>query len=205
VASHGKGIWINYCCNWQGGTNLVSNNFVRIQGSDSDEDEAAVQINNSGGLMVVYNSFIIGTQAGIDNDVLVLPDGPGEPCGNFEVMNNILANFSGGRSINLQRIDDVTQSDHNDLYTEGDTLGYFGDGQALSDLSAWQVLSNLDADSVSADPDFASDTDYHVCAVTLNDAAIPVDNVGIDLDGDPRDGQTPDIGADEFDPSTCHE
>ncbi|HIO72109.1 MAG TPA: right-handed parallel beta-helix repeat-containing protein, partial [Flavobacteriales bacterium] len=117
---------------------------------------------------------------------------------NFNLINNILSNIGGGYSIYTTHTGTFNASDHNNLFTTGQVLGYWNGNQA--NLAAWNTASGKDANSLSIDPLYTSNTDLHVREITLNLAGTPVVGVADDIDNEPRDPVTPDIGADEFVP-----
>ena len=93
-----------------------------------------------------------------------------------------------------------TSIDYNDYYASGapGVLGFLGADQAT--LAAWQTATGQDANSVSGDPHFVTNTDLHI-----NTAYNIVSNNGLflaaaptDIDGEARSATTPDIGADEY-------
>ena len=89
-------------------------------------------------------------------------------------------------------------ANNNNLYSTGDFLG-FRAGTQHNNLSAWQTATSQDVNSISVDPDYVGATDLHVLPIS------PVSNLGAtttgittDIDGESRDFENPDIGADEF-------
>lgn len=77
-------------------------------------------------------------------------------------------------------------------------LAIFGGG----DLNSWQAATGEDASSIEqSNPFFLSATDPHIVASSLSAAEGNASVVGFvtdDIDGQPRSGSTPDLGADEF-------
>ena len=67
-----------------------------------------------------------------------------------------------------------------------------------------KLISKKDSNSVSINPQFFSETDLHVKEITLNSAGTPLNIITDDIDGDVRDLNFPDIGADEFE-NTKHD
>jgi hypothetical protein len=97
-------------------------------------------------------------------------------------------------------------SDRNDLYAPG-TGGIVGSSPGSIDqasLSNWQTATGQDAASISADPQFinpngtALQVDLHLSGASpcLGNGT-PAGGVITDIDNDPRNSITPDIGADE--------
>ncbi|KAA3597104.1 MAG: choice-of-anchor D domain-containing protein, partial [Calditrichaeota bacterium] len=71
-------------------------------------------------------------------------------------------------------------------------------GQSLLD---WQTVSGQDFSSFNADPKFISVTDPHIDPTQYSPAdnnGVPIASVTVDIDGDTRDANAPDIGVDEF-------
>jgi len=66
-------------------------------------------------------------------------------------------------------------------------------------LAAWQTATSQDANSISANPEFISDTDLHITAgsTVVAGMGVTIATVPTDIDGDTR-LNPPDIGADEF-------
>jgi hypothetical protein len=78
-----------------------------------------------------------------------------------------------------------------------------GPGTSFLGLSNWKtaLTATQDANSVQGNPQFLSLTDFHIntaVASVVESAGTPVAGITDDLDGDPRNAVTPDIGADEF-------
>ena len=82
------------------------------------------------------------------------------------------------------------------FYTTGNNLAYWSGNK--TSLTALQTTSLKDSNSVSINPGFAAVDDLHVNNFALNQVGIPIAAVIDDIDGEPRDTLTPDIGADEF-------
>ena len=56
----------------------------------------------------------------------------------------------------------------------------------------------MDNNSLSVTPFFTSETDLSINQVLLNNAGLPVSGIDNDIDGNPRDPVSPDIGAKEY-------
>ncbi|MBD3246338.1 MAG: hypothetical protein GF333_04940 [Candidatus Omnitrophica bacterium] len=87
-------------------------------------------------------------------------------------------------------------SDYNDFYAPyGASAGYYN--SVRDTLSDWQSATSQDANSISTNPYFASDSDLHLEDVSpCQGAGISAGGISDDYDGDAR-AATPDIGADE--------
>ncbi|MBX7043268.1 MAG: hypothetical protein K1X85_10220 [Ignavibacteria bacterium] len=93
-------------------------------------------------------------------------------------------------------------SNYNDLFVNGTggVLGYFNSAD-VADISSWRTATGKDTNSISSDPKFFSPADLHIDSnVTsqVNGAGSPGTGITADIDGNPRNATSPDIGADEF-------
>jgi hypothetical protein len=97
-------------------------------------------------------------------------------------------------------------SDYNDLYASAGSVARVGDTVFL-DLPAWRGHSSTpDGHSISRDPLFVPDDNYHLSSASpCRDSGIPVAGFLYDIDLDERDTLAPDIGADEFTPGAVSE
>ncbi len=115
---------------------------------------------------------------------------------NLNVVNNIFANHGGGYAYVINQPAAIDSSDYNDLYTTGVNLALWG--ADITDLSSLQIANGKESHSISNDPMFVSGTDLHATAAAVDSAGTPLTEVVDDIDGDLRDSNFPDIGADEF-------
>lgn len=121
---------------------------------------------------------------------------------NINLVNNNLINTGGGYTYNVpgNNTTDLVNVNYNNLYSTGSNLSQWG-GTDYSNLSAHVSGSSKDSNSLSIDPGFVNNLDLHVSNIGINGKAIPYSNVKDDIDGDTRNSNTPDIGADEFFPA----
>jgi len=117
--------------------------------------------------------------------------------GNLNIQNNFITNIGGGFAIYKSSSSTVFESDYNNLYTTGAVLGYNGTNTA--DLAAWKTSTGKDSHSVSVAPIYYGPSDLHTMAFTIDGLATPL-GITEDIDGEPRNMTTPDMGADEFTP-----
>jgi hypothetical protein len=122
------------------------------------------------------------------------------------VMNNIFVNtrtngshnnnyaFSLGHSDNA---DDMTLN-YNAYWADGTgtVLAYNG----TSDVTALPILAGKDANSINSEVTFTNTAtaDLHTSTAALNASALVITGITTDFDGNTRNPQFPDIGADEF-------
>jgi len=113
---------------------------------------------------------------------------------NLEMTNTICAAFGSGYA--LYQNASSSLSLFNNMYwvtANASRLVYWGAN--YSDVASLQAASGTDANSVFQDPGFVSASDLHLQAG--NNLGTPIPEVSDDIDGESRDGASPDIGADE--------
>ena len=179
-----RGIKIyNYSGTQPGG---IYNNFIAC--GNNGNIAHGIEVRSSQNLRILYNS--VSTLTGAAFYPLLLQDNSG-----LDLRNNIFYS-QGTKPAVYIRNTSFTSADHNCYFSGGPVLGYWD--QDCADLAAIRTASGMNEHSVSADPGFVSDTDLHVTAAALDSAGVPVTGIIEDIDGDLRDPQYPDIGADEF-------
>ena len=164
---------------------------------------------STGGVNVYHNSVhMYGTlasdSAGVNTAFGVLSPN----VSSLDVRDNIFVNkFSNTTStvdksyaINSQALSTAfTNINYNDYYVEGPSgiLGYLGGDRTT--LTAWQSATGQDANSISGNPEFISDTDIHINPNSsfVSNKGFYLGSVPTDIDGDTRNNP-PDIGADEY-------
>ncbi len=186
----GNGIYLYQCTGGTGfptGPGLVANNFVEGTTSTNGIDIYQSNYENVFNNSVNINGPSSAAYYGYNNATGVT------------VENNNFANTGGGYAVNFASSDGATAMDNNNLYTVGNFVARYGSTE-LVDLPAWQAATGKDLASVSYNPAFVSTTNLHTASNWLNAKGIPLVDVTDDIDGNPRDGSTPDIGADEYTP-----
>ncbi len=165
----------------------VYNNFVRLESAGQGRG-----IYMSGSDYGVYHNTVKISGSGTDNESLYL-DAAGSIC-----KNNVLVNVAGGEAAYYDTTGLV--SDYNLYYGTGNTKIY-GTGSILAnDLEEWQTGSGgRDMHSVYRLPEFVSDSNLHMEDPWIANTGTPVASVSKDIDGEVRDLQHPDLGADEYD------
>jgi hypothetical protein len=171
-----------------GTSGLIANNFITITGANA----TGIHLNNVTNQDVYYNSVYV-----------ISGNGNAKPFytqngGSINIVNNIFSNIGGGYAYYVNNTGAIGTSDYNDFYATGTNLANWGGDR--TDLSALQTASGKDANSISENPLFVSSSNLHVKSAALDGKATPLSSVTDDIDGNPRDGSTPDIGADEFTP-----
>lgn len=128
---------------------------------------------------------------------------------NISVRNNILINTlvnnlnpaAKAFAINTAAPAAFATINHNDYVVSGPQgITGFLNSDRLT-LTDWQAATGQDANSIAIAPVFFSNTDLHLVSaqnLCLDGAGTPLAVVTTDFDGEARDANTPDIGADEF-------
>ena len=125
------------------------------------------------------------------------------PGTDINIRNNI---FVGGTSYAFYNSSNPTTGytlNYNLYYATGANLAF--NGAAFTSLTAWQAAqSTHNANSISGDPGFLSNTDFHIIGTLPNNLGVNgLATVDIDNDVRPASGSTVvDMGADEFTPLT---
>ena len=173
--------------------NLLYNNFIGVGASYSGFDFAGVALINSDFTVVANNNVAMDGNGNNSTGLLAVGGSQNE------VVNNSFANFGFGKAVIYDSPFSVINSNHNNLFTNGPTLAEYS-GAAYVDVVSWSAVG-YDLNSVSSDPQYYNvPDDLHVCNLGLDGKGIPLPFALGDIDGDPKDPTTPDIGADEFTP-----
>lgn len=185
------GIRIYYCDATSAAPGLVANNMISYDGSGT---RYCLYVYNSM-YQNIYNNSIRSEGSGTSYTGYIYISSTS--YGPYNFYNNSIVNLgtSGyalyGTSTALPLID----FKNNNLFTNSATLCSYS--TAYSDIAAWNSATG--GNDISVDPGYLSATDLHTFSIDLNAAAMPVPEVTTDFDGDPRNPNFPDIGADEFD------
>jgi hypothetical protein len=165
-------------------------------------DNNTVYLNHSANPNISSNCYEIGTSSG--------------PV--INTRNNIFVNATAGqtspaihlgiRSTSATLMGNTgSVSDRNDVFIADAVQGFFGQGNATNyaDVVAWQAgMVGFDANSIGADPVLVNPAicDLHASSSFVNGTASPLAWVTVDVDNQARNATTPDMGYDEFTPTT---
>lgn len=178
-------------CTSIGGANLVANNFFRSY-------EVGLDVNNSDSVFIINNSFYQYTQppyTSITGCVTLLNNT------NVLFMNNILSSVRPGAIVYLGAADTASFEPNNNIYFKNpdSVIRIFGGNNDYISWSQWQEQGK-DMASFYANPYYLSAGDLHIDNLVIADSnAVAYPFVQDDIDGDLRDFNYPDIGADEID------
>jgi len=172
---------------------MIFNNFILQTGNSTAINYGIYLINNQA-ITIQSNNVKITSTSTANGRALFASQG-----NNLDFRNNILSNFGGGYAVYFTpSIPTWTiVSNYNDLYTIGTYLGCKGSSN-FTNLTNWKSGTGYDINSLSVDPYFVSANDLHVHSKALDSAGYYNPKITKDIDGDPRNSNKPDIGADEF-------
>ena len=193
------GVYLNGQGNTYTDTNLFANNFISVRGLNT------IYSNLGCGMLVyysdnlkIYNNSIASNSVGTGDCTFYALNNNNAKY--FSVKNNIFYHRNKGVVIFTRYA--VTESDYNTFFTAGNQFGSPGIYGNYSNLTQWQAKTGWDAHSDSALPYFVSDTgaDMHLTSSSIGmiGKGTPIALVSTDIDGDLRNPNHPDIGADEY-------
>ncbi len=119
----------------------------------------------------------------------------------IKLMNNNLINKGGGYacSVSGANTSDLDTVNFNNIYTSGTNLGIWN-ASNITSISSWQSSTGKDANSINLDPGYTNNNNLHVSNYGLKAKGFAIYNIKDDIDGELRNINTPDIGADELKP-----
>ena len=187
--------YTNYSTNYTTGMlpGRVFNNFISITSGTYAYGLYAYYSND-----VTYDFNTVNITSGTTNGYALYQSNTSSNSYGQSFRNNIFVNTSIGYAAYFATPASVNICNYNNYYATGSSFGYWG--SAVANLAALKAASGKDANSLSVNPFFNSATDLHVSNFMLNGSATPISGITTDIDGNPRNPATPDIGADEFDP-----
>lgn len=129
---------------------------------------------------------------------------------NCNIQNNLVSITGGstGTKYGLYYSSAPATSDYNNVYvnsTQSGTQNFGYSGGAIPDLTTWQSTTSKDILSHDFNPMYtnAATGDFEPTNGMLDNLGIPLPGVIDDINGNPRDPSTPDIGAIEFTVPMC--
>lgn len=196
-----------------GGANcLAANNMIQGMNFSSRLQPSSIGIRTvQGNIRLYYNTIRLAMETSLPTSssacIQILVEGEA-----VELINNILANCStpgsSGKAVGIWKSSDgftgLSEACSNNLFwLDGDAGNYLVaqiGSTGYQSLAEYQAASGREQDSHFDEPVFVSAGDLHLDAeaeCAAKDNARPLAAVSVDFDGEPRDVQTPDIGADE--------
>ncbi len=170
---------------------LIANNFIFNTGSGGYGFYLYSVTNQD-----IYHNNIVHLYGNINTAALYVYAGSGINLQNNNIIHNEL-----GVAVDIYTPASLNISDYNNLFSSGLNLGKWNNNVEYN-LADYQAASGKEAHSVSYYPAFTNfSTDLHSASPWLDGAGVALSRVMTDIDGEARNGSTPDIGADEFTPA----
>ena len=171
------------------GNVLFYNNFIHTTGIASKS--GIYTTHNSDNCKILFNTINIANTNALSAGITI------GNADNLQIRNNIFANNGGGYAVIMPTTPSGLQLDYNNYFTVGNQLAQHNSTD-YQQLSAWQAATLMDANSINYNPFYESDTELRPYQREINGAGIPIVGILLDIDGQIRDENAPDIGADEF-------
>jgi hypothetical protein len=197
------------------GGNVIYNNFVAMNITKSEGTGSIYPLYSEETIAdtLIYNTVKLTGSSASSRRTNAYYNGVTR--GSSVIKNNILINVrtdANSQACAIGRSSAATipviTSDYNDLYVGTDLtshkIGSFTNVTYFATLTDWQA-NGYDGASISEDVQFVSATDLHIkpgVATKLKGGGTPIPGYTTDIDGQPRNVNTPDIGADEFSGTT---
>jgi hypothetical protein len=217
VFSNFKGIKFNRTKgNW-----VISNNKIKILSG-----QTAINISNTENTIInkslIFNNMIIGQgninqiinledcsnmifgfntinlESNIVSDILKISKSTGNSL-NIDIYNNIFSrNNNNGFYINFgfNPVGSNFNVNNNNYYSNQQSQIKFGNESG--NIKFWKEETGFDTQSIEEDPLFSSNNDLHISNNTLASSGIPISQISLDIDNQPRKTNSPSIGCDEI-------
>lgn len=195
LSSSNEGIYLAYIAGDFGNHALVNNNFIGL-GTVSNSNRG-LYIGYSDYISVNHNS-ILNQSTSTSSSAVKLEGNSSYSIDNIKFHNNNVVHLGNGFA--LHKTTNVTLEandfDYNNYFTYGNYIVDW-ENTDLETFNDYLAQSSVDQNSLNVYPNYASEYDLHTNAFALDNAGKDV-NIITDIDGEIRDENNPDIGADEF-------
>lgn len=166
---------------------LIANNFIEIE---TQALSGGIGLNYTHHQNIYFNTVKISGYASASRAVNLVA------TSNITMKNNIFSSVDNGYALYCDY--EYPDSDYNVFYSANNFLVNWRN-QEITTIQALQSLSGNELNAINHLPKFLSETDLHLKDSLINGKGIPLPEITTDIDGDQRDPNNPDIGADEFD------
>ncbi len=184
--------YVYYCDATASGRGLIANNSITTGSSGYTGTNYGMYIYLSG-YYDIYNNSVSIVSGSTSSRALYMYQGGGN-----SLKNNSFTNFGSGYAVYIIGSYAISDMDYNNVWSTTSPLAYYDVN--TNTWVDWQTISGFDANGVNVNPGYYGDYDLHVCSDSLNGVGTPLALITDDIDGQPRDASTPDVGSDEFAP-----
>ena len=169
----------------------IYNNFISVSNTNA---AYGITIPNTIMAEIFNNSVYVRSKYPLS---AALKAESGSATAGVDIRNNNFVCANKGYTLYIITPAAISEMSNNNLYTEGNFTASWG-GEYIADLYDLQAVSGMNENSLAVYPHYMSGTDLHTIAPWLDGKGSVLPGLTDDIDGDPRDPVSPDIGADEF-------
>jgi len=173
---------------------MMYNNFILMKIHSGSSGFNGIYLSYIQNLNCIFNTVRLEYQGVIQNSNAIYI----KNISGLFFTNNIFLNLAGGYTYYMEGISGNSfDANYNDLYSNGSYLVKFYN-DVIKNLSDWKKYSGKESKSIAINPSFYEEDNYHVFSSALDGAGCPISGINTDIDGEKRNLNNPDIGADEF-------
>lgn len=142
-------------------------------------------------MLFYYNNLRSSNSA---NASLIVSSPNSVSLSGWRIVNNISANLGLGPALRDYNNAVFQQCNYNNYYSAGSTLIY-----GYGSLGNWRNITGNDLNSQVGNPNYFSPSNLHInLSAFPSNRGIPIQGIQVDIDGQTRSANFPDIGADEY-------